>query len=132
MTVASGLTDTTDLLARWLPNGLAGGLVTVSIDDPDVASIAEVTAADSFVLTDTSVSDDGSSATIEFADTDQSAQSVVGGVDITLATLDIEGLDTGTTEFDISVNQLNDDDGNDLKTDTRVGTVSVGEIGDDQ
>lgn len=131
-TVASGLTDTTDLLARWLPNGLAGGLVTVSIDDPDVASIAEVTAADSFVLTDTSVSDDGSSATIEFVDTDQSAQSVVGGVDITLATLDIEGLDTGTTEFDISVNQLNDNDGNDLKTDTRVGTVSVGEIGDDQ
>lgn len=124
--VGNGKTGTAELLARWLPNGLSGGSITVSLTSPDVATVSDASVADSFGVSEATVSDDGSSVRVRFADVDRKIQSVVGGVDVSLGTVTIQGNATGTTDIEIDVRQLNDDDGTELETDTQTGLVVVG------
>lgn len=124
--VGNGKTGSAELFGRWLDTGLSGGKLTVSLTDPEVASITGATVADTFGISETNVANDGSSATLRFVDIEENAEAVVGGVDTTLATLDIRGRGTGTTDLEITVDRLNDDNGDDLETATELGVVVVG------
>jgi alkaline phosphatase D len=124
--VGNGETGTADLIGRWLDEGVSGGKISVSLSDPDVATISGATVADAFGITETTVADDGASATVRFADIDQQAESVVGGTDTTLAALDIRGEGTGTTDIELAVDRLDDDSGTALDATTEMGLVVVG------
>jgi alkaline phosphatase D len=126
MAVQHGATSTLNVSSRWIPDGLAGGTITIGLTDPGVATFTGASVADAFGLAETSVSDDGASVTVRFADLAGNAESVVGGTDVTLASLDIRGDATGTTDVSITVDRLNDDSGADLATETSTGVVVVG------
>ena len=124
--VGYGKSGSIDLRGRWLSEGLAGGNVTLSLSNPEVASITGATVDDAFGIAETSVANDGSSVTIRFADLDKNAQAVVGGDDIPLASVDLRGADTGTTDVELSVSRLSDDAGNNPDTDTEPGVLVIG------
>jgi alkaline phosphatase D len=126
MAVGNGATGDLALSARWLPEGLSGGTVTVSLSEPDVAALTGATVDDAFGISETSVASDGSSVTVRFADLDTNVQSVAGGTDVPLAALTVRGDATGTTDVTITVDRLNDDDGNAPETDTEMGVLVVG------
>lgn len=124
--VGNGKNGTAELTGRWLDTGLSGGTLTASLSNPEVATITGVTIAESFGISETAVASDGASATIRFADIDENAQSVVGGTDTPLATLDIRGKSAGTADIEMSVDELDDDNGNPLEPKTELGVVIVG------
>jgi alkaline phosphatase D len=124
--VGNGKNGTAELTGRWLETGLSGGAMTVSISDPDVATITGVTVAEPFSISETDVASDGSSVAIRFADVEKNAQSVVGGTDTPLATLDIRGESAGTADIEVSVDRLDDDSGTALEANTELGVVIVG------
>jgi len=124
--VGNGKTGTAELTGRWLDEGLAGGRITVSLSDPEVATITGADVADTFGIAETTVAGDGSSATLRFADVEENAQGGVPGTDTTLAALDVRGTNTGTTDIEVTVDQLDGDDGVDLGATTEMGLVVVG------
>lgn len=124
--VGNGKNGTAALTGRWLETGLSGGAMTVSISDPDIATITGVTVAEPFSLSETDVASDGSSVDVRFADVEKNAQSVVGGTDTLLATLDIRGESAGTADIEVSVDRLDDDSGTALEANTELGVVIVG------
>ena len=124
--VGNGKNGTAELTGRWLEAGLSGGAMTVSISDPDVAAITGVTIAEPFSISESDVASDGSSAEIRFADVEKNAQSVVGGTDTLLATLDIYGESAGTADIEVSIERLDDDGGTALEANTELGVVIVG------
>ncbi|MFB6168150.1 MAG: alkaline phosphatase D family protein [Haloferacaceae archaeon] len=124
--VGYGKTGTVDLSARWLPEGLAGVTGTLSLSDPEVASITGATVDDAFGISETSVADDGSAVTIRLADLKSNAQAVAGGVDTRLAAVDVRGDATGTSDVEFSVERLNDDAGDAPEAETRRGVLVVG------
>jgi len=126
MAVGHGKTGSLALAARWLPNGLSGATVTLSLSHPEVASFTGATVDDAFAMSETTVANDGSSVTLRLADLESNAQAVVGGNDTPLATLDVRGDGTGTTDVEITIQRLDDDDGNAPETATRPGVLVVG------
>ena len=125
LTVGTGGTARTPLLARWLSAGVAGGRVRLSVADPGVATITGATVADTFGTGRATVADDGSSATVEFADPGGTVQAAAGGVDIPIAFLDIHGDRASTTALEPTVERFTDDTGNTPETATRSGAVVV-------
>ncbi|WP_435102227.1 alkaline phosphatase D family protein [Halarchaeum sp. P4] len=126
LAVGNGTAATTDLTARWLDEGLSGASVTLTITDPEVASFTGVSTPDAFGMTETSVSNDGTTATLRLVDVEEKLGAVPGGTDVTLASLDVRGDATGTTDVEVQVNQLDDDAGNHVETRTSMGVVVVG------
>ncbi|WP_275040409.1 alkaline phosphatase D family protein [Haloarcula marismortui] len=124
--VGNGKNGTAELTGRWLETGLSGAAMTVTISDPEIATITGVTVADPFSISETDVASDGASADIRFADVEKNAQSVVGGTDTRLATLDIRGQSAGTADIEVSVERLDDDSGTALVANTELGVVIVG------
>jgi alkaline phosphatase D len=124
--VGNGKNGTAELTGRWLETGLSGAAMTVTISDPEIATITGVTVADPFSISETDVASDGASADIRFADVEKNAQSVVGGTDTRLATLDIRGESAGTADIEVSVDRLDDDSGTALVANTELGVVIVG------
>jgi len=125
MAVDNGATADLGLTARWLPEGLSGGTVTVSLSDPEVAAFTGATVDDAFGIAETNVSDDGSSVTVRFADLDTNVGPVAGGTDVPLATLTVRGDATGTTDVGVSVDDLDDDAGNAPDADADPGVLVV-------
>lgn len=120
-----GGSDQTELVARFLPNGLGEGQVEVSIADGEVASIQRLSVATEFSSGNGTTGTDGTTASVEFNDGYGNFESVVGGVDVPLATLDIAAQAEGQTAVTVSVDLLTDDDGTELDTLTRSSTISV-------
>jgi len=125
LTVSNGGTTTTPLLARWLSEGVTDGRIRLSLADPGVATLTDATVAEAFGTADATVADDGLSATVEFADPDESVQSTAGGVDVPLAFLDIRGESVGTTTLELTVEQFTDDTGSSPQPGTSPGAVVV-------
>ena len=123
--VDNGSTGTADLLARWLPDGLDSGRVRLSLTHPEVATITGATVPEAFGTAEATVADDGSAATIEFVDSEQNTESAVGGVDVSLASVDIRGDNMGTADLDLAVEQFRTDAGDSPDTETRPGVVVV-------
>ena len=123
--VDGGTTVTTGLLARWIPGGLTEGTVTVSVTDPAVATIAGVDLADAFGNGETAVSEDGSSATVSFVDSEDNVGSATGGEDVRLAELEVRGESAGPAGLELTVERLADDGGDIPEVETNPGVVVV-------
>ncbi|MFU1781753.1 alkaline phosphatase PhoX [Haloarcula japonica] len=122
--VGSGSTGTVPLTASSLPAGFSGARLTVTVSNPDIASITGVSFPDSLGLTESSISDDGSSATIRVADVDTNVQS--GAMDVSLATLDVRANGGGTTDLTVSIEQMDDENGNGIEAEVRNGIIVGG------
>ena len=124
--VRNGKTSTVELTARWLDAGLSGGHCTLTLSDPSVATITDATGRETFGLSNVAISDDGGSVTVQFADVDEAVQSIDGGIDVPIASMEVRGLNPGTTDLTVTVGRLDDEDGNSLPAHTRTGVVAVG------
>jgi alkaline phosphatase D len=126
LAVRYGASGTTELLARWLPDGVAGATVSVSLTDPEVASFVETSVSDSFGLSETSITDDGAALTVRVADVEDSVGAVAGGTDVVLVSLNITGDRAGTTDVEVTVDRFDDDEGSTVETKTYRSLVVVG------
>ena len=124
MAVGYGRTGEAVLEASALPTGFSGAEVTVSVSNPEVASITGVEFAEDLGLTEGSLSNDGAEATIRVADTDRNVEA--GGRDVPLATLTVRGDDTGTTDLQVDVSRMDDEDGNPIGAEARSGVLVTG------
>jgi len=123
--VGQGETGTVDLTLSSVPDGLAGGRVTVSLEHTDVAEITGATYHDAIELTaGPTISDDGSTVAFKFADLDDEIEP--GAMDVTLASVELEGVGTGTTDITVDVQALDDDDGAAIEPQRRPGVVVTG------
>jgi secreted PhoX family phosphatase len=124
MAVGYGATATADLTASALPQGFSGARVTVSVTNPEVATITGVEFPEALGLTESSISEDGSTATLRFADVDGNVQA--GGLDVVVASLTVRGKDTGTTDLAVEVHQMDDEAGNAVGAEAREGVLVTG------
>ena len=124
MAVGYGQTGQVALTASSLPTGFSGAEVTVSVSNPEVASITGVEFSEGLGLTESSMSNDGSAVTIRAADTDRNVQA--GGRHVPLATLTVRGDSTGTTDLQVGVNQMDNEDGNPIDANARTGVLVTG------
>ncbi|NUB90754.1 DUF839 domain-containing protein [Haloterrigena sp. SYSU A121-1] len=122
--VSHGATGEVDLTLSSIPDGLAGGRVTVSVEHAEVAEITDASYHDALELTSEPSIGDGSSVEFRFADLEDAIGATLD--DVTLATLELEGVGTGTTDITIEVHSLDDDDGMAIDTQPRPGVVVVG------
>jgi secreted PhoX family phosphatase len=122
--ISNGQTARTPLVMTSAPQGLAGGKLTVEIEESDVAAFTDVEFADAVGLTESSVSNDGSTATLRFTDTEKAVQQ--GALDVTLATLGLQARGTGTTDVMITVERVDDEEGRPIEVETRTGMVVTG------
>ena len=116
-------TGSVDLTMSSVPGGLAGGSLTLSVDT-SVAEFTDATVADEFGLTRSSVSDDGSTATVKFTDIDEDVQGDLA--EVVVASLELRGTGTGTTDITIDAADVDDDAGDSLEVETRSGLVVTG------
>jgi PGF-CTERM protein len=95
-TVETGETTTVDVVVESASGGVGAAEMRVAVDDPDVASISDVSIAGDPGLTDVTASDDGSWMDVKYAtaDTDDSGS-------VTVMTVTIEGEADGTTGLSI-------------------------------
>jgi hypothetical protein len=122
--VENGATERIDVLASSLPEGVSGARLTVSVSNPEVATITGVSFPESLSPTESDVSDDGSSATVRFADVEQNVQA--GLMDVAVASLDVRADNTGTTDIVVEVQQMDDDSGNAIEAEGRSGIYVTG------
>jgi len=124
MAVGYGQTGSAELTASALPTGFAGAQITVSVSNPDVASITGVEFADGLGITESSLSGDGSSVTIRVADTNRNVEA--GGRNVPLATLTVRGASTGTTDLQVDVSQMDNESGDPIGANAREGVLVTG------
>jgi secreted PhoX family phosphatase len=125
--VGKGSTGTADLYASSLPAGFSGGQVTVTVSNPDVATITGLSFADELALTKSAISDDGSSATLRFSDAGKQIQP--GASRAVLATLELEAQSMGTTDVDVDIEQMDDETGDPIEAEARSGVFVGGPRG---
>nr|WP_321170384.1 alkaline phosphatase PhoX [Halobaculum sp. DT31] len=124
MAVANGGTADLPVIASSLPTGFAGAQFTVSVTDPDVATITDVEFPEELGLTEEAISSDGSAVTIRVADTERNVQA--GGRNVHLAVLTVRGDATGTTDLRVSVEQMDDESGGAIGAEGRSGVLVTG------
>jgi secreted PhoX family phosphatase len=123
MAVGYGQTGRARLEASTLPTGFSGAQLTVSVSNPEVASITGVEFPEALGLTEATLSDDGSSATIRVADTNRA---VDPARDVPLASLTLRGDATGTTDLEVEVARMDDDAGDAIDVEARSGLLVTG------
>lgn len=110
------------------PEGLAGFEVTLALETDGVATIENASYPDRFGLpTDPVVTSDEQTVTIEAIDLDDEITS--GETDITLAEIDVTGVNDGETDLRVSDAQLDADGGNPIDPSRAAGTLTVGDGG---
>lgn len=129
-TLEPATTSTVSLTLTSVPDGLSGYEVTLALDG-DAATIGEASYPDAFALTtEPSIVDGGHTVTVEAADLGD--EIVPGASDVTLATLTVEGTETGAAEVRVVDARLDADDGAAIDPAVESGTVRVesGDAGD--
>jgi hypothetical protein len=123
--VEPGGTTTITVLLTAAPDGLAGYELVVSLSD-DSAVITGASYPDGFGLsTDPAVAEDGSSVTLEAADTSGTVESAA--TNATLATVTVQGESPGEVSVELDARQLDADGGGELAPEVVPGTVTVGD-----
>jgi DNA-binding beta-propeller fold protein YncE len=123
--VRPGTVAEVDLDLRSARDGLAGGRLTVTVDNPEVARIQGAEYGDSVSLTsDPDVADDGSSVTLKLSDIDGKIQPGSDGA--TLASIAVRGVDTGTADISVEVEAFDDDAGDSIDPAVDPGLVVTG------
>ncbi|QCS43526.1 hypothetical protein [Natrinema versiforme] len=123
--VESGETATHRLALTDAPDGLAGFELTVELSgDGDTATVANASYPDQYgPTTDPVVSADGRSVTLEAVDlTDEVTP---GASDVTLATVEVNGTDTGSTALEVTELQIDADGGDRIEPSLEAGTLTV-------
>jgi len=123
--VSFGETVELELTASSLPSGFSGARLTVSVSNPEVAEVTDASYNEALGLTASpEVSDDGSTVELRAADTENAVEP--GEMDVTLATLELEGTGTGTTDLVVDVQEMDDDDGSSIDVQARSGLLVTG------
>ncbi|AHF98652.1 hypothetical protein HALLA_07100 [Halostagnicola larsenii XH-48] len=112
------------------PDGLAGFEVTLALETEGVATIGNASYPDRFGLTtDPVVSSDEQTVTVEAIDLEDAVTS--GETDVTLAEIDVTGVDHGETNLRVSDAQLDADGGDAIDPARAAGTLTVGDGGEE-
>ncbi len=106
------------------PNGVSGFLLDFTLDDPTLAEIVGVSLPD-YGLTQ---SDIISSSHVTAMAADLNGLIGAGDTPTTLATLDVLGTGTGSTQLIVLVTAMDDDDGFSVTIPISAGTVTVANI----
>jgi secreted PhoX family phosphatase len=123
--VRNGESAELELTAHTLPAGFSGARVTVEVTQPDVAEIAGASYADALgVSAEPEVAGDGSAITVRAADIENAVEP--GDMNVTLATLEVEGTGAGTTDLRVTVEDMDDEAGADIEAQERSGIVITG------
>ncbi len=123
-TVAPGENGTVRLAADEFPNGLAGFRVTVALESPGAAEIVGASYPDRHrPTTEPAIGSDG--LTVDLEGSDLSNETVAGAENVTLATLDVRGVEPGSTGVTVRAGQVDDDDGGRVRPAVEDGTVTV-------
>lgn len=124
-TVESGEMATHRLALTDAPDGLAGFELTVELSGDDgTATVANASYPDRYgPTTDPIVSADDQSVTVEAADlTDEVTP---GASDVTLATIEVNGTDAGSTALEVTDVQIDADGGDRIEPTLEAGTLTV-------
>jgi secreted PhoX family phosphatase len=124
--VAVGQGDSVEaqIVARHVPDGLAGGEFSVTVADTSVVEIQGAGYPDAVGLAeDPVVSDDASTATFRFADTNAAMQAE--GTEFVVGTVTLAGMGAGATDLNTSAS-LDDDDGHSIDVESRSGLALTG------
>jgi hypothetical protein len=120
----AGETATTSVVLTSVPNGLAGYQIDLAIDDRGVARFENASYSDRFGLTtDPIISSNGSTITIEAADLN--GQIEPGASDVTLATVQLTGVEGGETQVTVASSQVDADGGGVVEPATEPATLEV-------
>jgi hypothetical protein len=122
--VAAGRTGSTDLTVSSLPDGFSGGELSVTVTEPDVASITDVSFPDWVKPSEATVADDGSRAAIRVVDVEKRVQE--GSLEVALASVTLRGTGTGTTDLEVGIERLDDEDGDTIDAEARGGILVTG------
>ncbi|AEH36536.1 hypothetical protein [Halopiger xanaduensis] len=107
------------------PDGLAGFELTLELES-DVATVAGADYPDHYAMTtEPVVSADGRTVTVEAVDLNDEISA--GASDVTLATLELEGVADGATDLRVTELQVDADGGDPVDPSLEAGTVTVGE-----
>ncbi len=122
---SDGSTEAALTLAE-APDGVSGYDLSVAVSDTGVATIEEIATGSGFTSPgdSTSVTDDGSSATLSAADLSESVEA--GASDVTLGALTLDAQGQGDVEVSVSVDEMDDDNGQAVSASTESATLSVG------
>jgi PKD repeat protein len=113
-----------DVIARHVPKGLSGGEITVTVEDTSVVGISGASYVDAVGLgQEPTISEDGSSVTMRFADTNQVMQTE--GTEFKIGTITLSGANAGVTDLTPEAS-LDDDAGNSIEVESRSGVAMVG------
>lgn len=107
------------------PNGLAGFNVTYQLANPEVAAITDVQFSGEYGITIQDIGENNNSVTVRAVDLQQNYEP--GATDVPLATLQVEGEQTGESQIVVESTNLDDDDGNDINPATDPGVIAVGD-----
>jgi secreted PhoX family phosphatase len=122
--VGQGESVEADIVARHVPDGIAGGKFSLTVADPDVVEITSASFPDAVGLSDApTISDDGSVATFKFSDINGAMQAE--GTEFTLATVTLTGTGAGVTDLD-TAGALDDDAGQSIDVEARSGLAITG------
>jgi len=124
--VAVGQGDSVEaqIMAKHVPAGLAGGEFSVTVADTSVVEIQGADYPDAVGLAeDPVVSDDASTATFRFADTNAAMQAE--GTEFVVGTVTLTGMGAGATDLNTSAS-LDDDAGRAIDVESRSGLALTG------
>lgn len=106
------------------PAGLAGFELTLTVESGDVASITDAGYADHYgMTTDPVVSADARSITVEAVDLDD--EITAGATDVTLAEIEVTGVNPGETTLAVTDVHIDADGGDRIDPSLASGTVTV-------
>jgi len=122
--IAAGETAAASVVLTSAPDGLAGYQIELAVDDRGVARFENASYPDRFGLTtDPVISSDGGTVTLEAADLD--GQIEPGASDVTLATVQLSGVDSGETRVTVASSQLDGDGGGVVEPATEPTALAV-------
>lgn len=124
-TLADGETATVAVTLSSAPEGLSGYKLDLAVADDAVARIDSVSYPDQFGLTtEPTVVDEGQTVTIEAADLDGRIEP--GATNVTLAHVNVTGVEPGKATLAVEPIQFDGDDGSVIDPTTEPGVVTVG------
>jgi hypothetical protein len=118
-----GATTTIRITLDEAPNGLSGYTVTVSLSAPAVAEVIDVSFPDWGSLNDNSALPTDS-LWMKAVDLDHEIEA--GATDIELGTVTIRGDAQGTCAVTVTIDRVDDDDGNPMSCSASAGALTVG------
>ncbi|AUG47259.1 cell surface protein [Haloarcula taiwanensis] len=122
--VPAGETMAAPVVLTSAPNGLAGYQLELTVDDPAVAQFENASYPASLGLTtEPVISSDGGTITLEAADLD--GQIEPGASDVTLATVQLAGVDGGETQLTVTSSQIDADGGGAVEPTTAPTALAV-------